>query len=102
MTTIAEAYLDAQAYRWLRPNWRLSVQRGSALEKFYEEIERKYHTRPGARAGRQSRRRAVDGRGRGRKRFKLASRADRRQRPQRSPGCNAGHQAGRSASASDI
>jgi hypothetical protein len=42
MAAIAQACLDAQAYRWLRHDWRRYVHRGSALEKYYEELERKY------------------------------------------------------------
>jgi hypothetical protein len=50
MPIFARAYLDAEtdrllrpdAYRWLRPDWRRHVQRGSNLERLYERIERKY------------------------------------------------------------
>ncbi|MCK9917785.1 hypothetical protein MXD81_52470 [Microbacteriaceae bacterium K1510] len=42
MTVIAKASVEAQIYRWLRHDWRCYVQRGSKLEKLYEEIECKY------------------------------------------------------------
>ena len=42
MTIISKASIEAQIHRWLRHDWRRYVQRGSKLEKLYEEIERKY------------------------------------------------------------
>jgi len=42
MTVFGKASVEAQIYRWLRHDWRRYVQPGSELEKFYEEIERKY------------------------------------------------------------
>lgn len=42
MAIFAQVSVEAQIFRWLRHDWRRYVQRGSELEKFYEEIERKY------------------------------------------------------------